>query len=130
LQVLCIEQTPSGDARDCSSLLRGSFEMTLGWSVLSARFDAHAQLFERRQGEQQQQQQQQQQQNKAQKLPFVGHASDTAVGELLTSSSDTLAPNTSDTVITVGDDVGLGVPRGVPGDHGEPRFLFAQRMEF
>jgi hypothetical protein len=119
LQVLCIEQTPNGDARDCGDLLHhNGLDMTLGWSVLSSRFDARAQSFASG-GEQAGDQ------RKAQQLPLAADAtSRAAAGELFTDLKLELK--------SVPGDVGLrvGLPRGVPGEDGSPRFMFAKRMEF
>jgi hypothetical protein len=47
LRVLCIEQSPTGEARDCTHLLAGNvkFSTGLGWAVLSDWFVAGAQTF-------------------------------------------------------------------------------------
>jgi hypothetical protein len=47
LRVLCIEQSSSGEARDCTQQLAGNLQFTtaLGWAVLSERFVAGAQTF-------------------------------------------------------------------------------------
>eukprot|EP00883_Tetradesmus_obliquus_P008134 jgi/Sobl393_1/18821/SZX79129.1 len=47
LRVLCIQQSPSGEARDCTRQLAGklSWNAGLGWAVLSERFVAGAQTF-------------------------------------------------------------------------------------
>jgi hypothetical protein len=119
LQVLCIEQTASGDARDCSNTLHNTFEVTLGWSVMSRRFDAQAQSFApvqrgiRVRGDEQ--------------VLLTNGASSTAVGEALVPENGNALLDPSNRSSGKGSTV---LPRGVPGDDGRPQFMYVRRMEF
>jgi hypothetical protein len=119
LQVMCIEQTADGDARDCSNMLHKTFDVTLGWSVMSPRFDAQAQSFApvqrgvRARGDEQ--------------VLLTNGASNMAVGEALVSSENgnaLLEPSSRH-----GGNGSTVLPRGVPGDDGRPQFMYVRRME-
>jgi hypothetical protein len=119
LQVLCVEQTANGDARDCSSMLHSTFDVTLGWSVMSTRFDAQAQSFAlvqrgvRVRGDEQ--------------ASLMNDAGSTSVSEARVSpenSTALLGPSSRS------GGAGSTVPRGIPGGDGHPQFLYVRRMEF
>lgn len=108
VQILCIQQTPEGQAKDCTSLLHHTYNVGLGWSIMSKQFDLQAQTFTP-----------QEQGRWADESLLLHPASDVSADGPVLGRADA-----SGTALV------MQQPVGIADANGQPQYLFAKRVDF